>query len=210
MDRVAVFIQSCAADRANGRQFAGLDTWGAEWGLLVERRIILGQGNTSPIGSEIILDAPDGYGFLPWKVKAACCYALEEGYDFVFYSDTDTYVHVPRLLKVEYSRNPYIGFRCTNETYASGGAGFWLGREALACLAAADGGTGYSDMWVGHTLGKENITLLHDDRYHPVEPSPIPGDFISAHLGRSTNGFQPEWMHAFHKKVMAAEKKKKC
>lgn len=203
-DEPLIMIQSCAADRVNGRQHAGLDTWGAEWGHLVERRIVLGAGaNEHPRGSEVLLDCPDTYETIPYKIHAAAKWALDWGFGWVFYGDTDTYVHVPRLLRTEFRRAQYIGYNCEGEIHASGGAGHWLGPEALDALANATPHCSWGDMWIGQTLAKAGITLEHDARYWPVEPPYVPPNFITAHLGRTTGGFKPEWMHEFHKKVLA-------
>ncbi len=204
-DDPLIMIQSCAADRANGRQHASLDTWGAEWGHMVERRIILGDGNENPKGSELILKCPDSYATIPHKIRAAAKWAVDEGFGWVFYCDTDTYVHVPRLLRSEWDRAQYVGYQCDGQIHASGGAGHWLGPEALTALASATPNEGYGDLWIGAVLAAKGIEITHDPRYCPCEPDPIPKNLITAHLGRTTNGFHPEWMHAFHTSVLLSK-----
>jgi len=215
--RAVVLICSCKADRANGRQQAARETWVREWGHLIDVRVMLGHGNADPEPDEIILDAPDGYAELPFKTHKGCQWALDHGYSHLFKGDTDTYVIVPRLLKVI----PPSDVHCAGHRHNClfpyghlGGGGYWLDRVAFEIIAntpPVDGATGmpYEDAWVTATLAKREIFAAYDDtRYRAIFPA-LNSDArllwegtVSGTLGRATDKFNPAEMYACHKKFM--------
>jgi hypothetical protein len=182
MVKVLVVTQSCQRDLENGRQNAIEETWLDRWGHLITHRFVLG-GALSFNGSfgNWYFPVPDHYDAVAFKCHAAMQQAREEGYTNVFYSDTDTFINVPKLLVSDYTRAPYIGLRC-DQGHASGGAGFWVSGPAIKVLAEAKPTSGFSDMWVADHLRRAGIGLDADNRYYGSPPKDRPKDLITAHL----------------------------
>lgn len=194
--RILILVVSCERDRQNGRQKAAEETWVKDWQHLVDIRFVLGEGATFPLtGFEMLSDAPDDYTSVPLKMQSARGWALEHQYDYVFQACVDTWINIPRLLKSGFEAYDYVGYRC-DEGHASGGAGFWLSAKALAVLANSNIHAGWDDLIVGQALAYNNILLHVDARYSPSEPRP--DDYITAHLSRGMDQFEPAWMYECH------------
>lgn len=214
---VVVLICSCKADRANGRQRATRETWVREWGHLMDVLVMLGHGNADPEPDEIILDAPDGYVELPVKTFKGCQWALDQGYSHAFKCDTDTYIILPRLVKVIPPPDVHFAGCRHNNLFPyghAGGGGYWLDRVALEVIAntpPVDGALGmpYEDAWVSATLAKQGIFAAYDDTRYRASGARF--DFaslnswegvVSTTLGYATGKFDPAEMYACHKKFM--------
>ena len=232
-----ILITSCERDRSNGRNAAVRETWIRTWGHLVEHRFILGSGCENPQDDEIIFNnVDDGYHGVDRKQREACRWALANGYDYAFQCDADTYVVVPRLLASGFEKHDYIGYTISRPEhlepyYAGGGCGYWLSARALQVLADASDESfcGWGDLWVGNCLLSADIHATHDERYwtdgHYSEAQGIQarwggeGAFpycdegvwdigiITAHLGRGTNQFDPQWMRECHESFLAWERR---
>jgi hypothetical protein len=204
MPGLLVLVNSCEKERKNGIQQACLDTWIAQWGHLVDYKIVLPRTDQRS-GYELIVDAPDAYNQIAYTQKEAYKWAIEQGYQYVFQAATDTYICVPRMLACAYSGQEYMGYRVSHDRYAGGGCGFFLGRRAMEVLAVADpSGEGFADKWVGNRLEAAGIDLTHDARYWP-DQLPFVGTkeqwdsgIIGVHLSRGTGNFDPKWMKECH------------
>lgn len=142
-----------------------------------------------PLRDEIFLNVTDSYEALPLKTQALLRWAYEQGYDFVFKCDDDTYCCVDRLLVSGFEGQLYSGFQKESDyfgpglRYAQGGAGYWLSRQAMAEVLADDSvSSGPEDINVARILRQRGIALFHDLRYRPdmLWPSSS-NDFITAH-----------------------------
>jgi hypothetical protein len=153
------------------------------------------------------LGVPDDYKSLPAKTKAICHWALGFPYSNACIVDTDTYVHIPRLLNSGSEKYDYTGYILDwipGHPYCSG-PHYWLSRKALEVLAAADwskypvpGLETCEDVMVGSVLAAHGILPHHDPRYAPFTPVLPDNDIISQHLS-SRGPYQIEQMYEAHR-----------
>jgi hypothetical protein len=199
--RPVILILSCAADRRNGRDLAARETWLRRWGEFIPCRFVYGVPSGSEADDEIAVEALDDYGDLWVKQRAAYRWAMKNDFSHVFICCNDTYVRVPQLLASGYARGDYIGRRCQNERYASGGAGYWLSRRSMVTAVLGQPPSTwplYPDLVDGRILESARIPLIDDHRYHGHMPDPLPDDFITVHLSRGTGVYDPQWMRDLH------------
>lgn len=195
-----ILILSCKRDIENGSNDVCRQTWIKEWGHLVDYRFFIGNSDTGcpsvswkcPLlqQDEIVLEVPDSYYFLPFKTQAMLGWALEKGYTHFFKCDTDTYVHIPRLLKSGFENHYYTGNFSITGSYASGGAGYWVNAEAAKKLVDAKAYNGGEDKWVGSTLGGRD-SGHNDIRYSHHFESLVNADGIATYSLRTREGYGP-------------------
>jgi hypothetical protein len=191
---------TCWRDEDNGRNDGIRDTW-LRWGYLIDHVFFLGYEERHVPQGAIMFSGgssriSDDYDAIPFKVHRICQYAAFYGYDDLFISDVDTYVAVPLLLNSRVG--DYAGWRC-DEGHAAGGNGYWLSRKAMLALSNSAPYPGYQDIWVGEALKEAGIPLVHDPRFIGGVPEKYVPGTISAHLGRATGTFDPQWMRDYHK-----------
>jgi hypothetical protein len=174
------------------RRNAVRETWWSQ--LTVDRRFFFGTNSGTPLDDEIFLDVPDSFDRHCQKNQAMFEWALENGYDFVFRSDDDTYVRADKLEQAAQSLNadqigwcPWLG---AGSNYITGGAGFWISRRAMeAVVATPVTRTHEDDLWIGRSVFAPHpeLTRKHDPRYvpgdkHYADPSQLSNiDWITAH-----------------------------
>jgi hypothetical protein len=215
--KVLLAILSCHRDRKLGYDQACRDTWlkGAD----VDHRFFVGGPLTGTwLTDEVHVEADDSYEGLPLKTRAICEWALGRGYDYLFKCDTDTYVHVPRLLASRYWRTDYRGFYRGDPLaggYASGGSGYWLSRAAMGIIANHDMTRDYlhhekwrgywngEDKQVGEALLEAGIKCRWDFRYRlDMELPAGSNDYITAHP--VIERLRGKAMHDAHRRVTAS------
>jgi len=145
------------------------------WGRYIEGadlRFFLGRGEAPPhaFADEVLLDVDDGYDALPAKLRAACRWARERNYDFIYKSDDDAYVVPARLFASGFERFDYVG-RVRGPSggqpapYCSG-FGYWLSARAFSIMADAElNDDPAEDRFVANKLLKAGIRPKHDHRY---------------------------------------------
>lgn len=142
-----------------------------------QRYIVVSAGKTQEtLPWRLWVDAPDTYEHLPQQVSAWIKWCLgQNGWDYLFKCDDDTYVSIPRFAEYDHPGADYIGARCITNgvTYGHGGAGYFLSRRAAEIVAqrmtAQDGGEDYH---VGQTLAQAGIWLHLERRLNAgVGPS---------------------------------------
>lgn len=195
---------SCLRDEQNGRNQGARDTWLKTWPW-VNHKLVVGGG--FPEDSAIRADwlfAPidDGYNHVFGKVKCAARYARKCEYDFLFVSDVDTYIVVPRLIACLDKAEQYNGYRC-DEGHAAGGHGYLLGKYAIDKVADAPMCSGYQDLTTFHVLWEQMIALRHDARFAGCQPKNWEDGTIACHLGRGTDNFDPQWMRDCHERYLS-------
>ena len=127
----------------------------------------------TPSADEVFLKVADDYEHLPHKVQAIFKYALDNGYDFVFKGDDDTFIYVDRLMASGFEHLDYTGFVSIGATnwdnggYCSGGSGYWVSKLAMSKIVAAPVDDWAEDRWVGRVLGQCGINFVRDARYLP-------------------------------------------
>lgn len=155
------------------------------------------------------LGVPDDYKSLPQKTQAICKTALSEDIDFLLKCDTDTYVHVPRLLSSGFEQYDYSGFVLSwLETPYCAGPAYWLSRKAMQLVAEADlsqfrhpSYPDAEDVTVGLVLASHGITPHHDRRYALQEDVLPDNDVITSHLSTVHGAYSTEKMYAAHRKA---------
>jgi hypothetical protein len=177
--KVRIAIEGCDAHAK--RIESQLDTWASDPIVRVM---------TGPM-----LGVPDDYEHLPEKTKAICEWALIVKADFIFKVDTDTYVHIQRLLASGFEQWDYSGYVLDSLPVAPycSGPHYWLSRKAFTILANEDWSkykaSGYEtceDVMVGTILKAHGILPHHDHRYSPFTPVLPDNDIISQHLSGHT------------------------
>jgi hypothetical protein len=195
--KLLIAISSCDAFEANGCNQAMRDTWlkDVPKHFKLDYKFFVGHGkNGSDLEREgyaphqeclphdmVQVDCLDDYGHLTYKTQASLRWAYENDYEFVFRCFPDTFVRLDRLMECGFKGHDYHGdFRgevteAYALNYASGGAGYWLSKNAYRHLLDApilgvwrDELMVYvEDMWTGNILGRArqagNNIVYHDD-----------------------------------------------
>lgn len=117
----------------------------------------------APKNDEVVLDCPDGYHYLTQKTQLLRKYAIENGYDYLWKVDDDTYVRPERLIPV--SGPDYIGrLRGPSGLFPSpycSGFCYGLSRRSLEILTAAEWKEGddiCEDRWTANKLLPAGVT----------------------------------------------------
>ena len=192
--RVLIAIPSCARDYYMHQIIR--DSWAKN--SPVDVLFFLGNGSqmTKLEPDEINLYTPDDWDGLPRKTQLICRYAAAGNYDFIFKADTDSYVHIPRLLASGFEKYHYSG--CCGEKaneypdscFPANGGGYWLSRRSFQYLAERMNlglGKNCEDWCVFLSLMKgAGIFVHHDPRYAANRPTPglapsADNDFIILH-----------------------------
>lgn len=202
--RLLIAIESCQAhssrhDDIRETWLSGYDSESLDYRFFVGR----GGGLATSKLDEIWLDVDDSYEGLPLKTVAICKWAVEHRYTNLFKCDTDTYVHVPRLLTSGSDQYDYTGFYRdpfdshlgnSHGNYASGGPGYWLSCRAMNIIANSTFTMDYvhEEEWRGHWNGEDKqvgrrlnefgIVCHWDHRYRMDHEYPTKhNDHITAH-----------------------------
>ena len=194
-----ILIISCRRDEANGYNAAIRKTWAGTWKDLIDYRFVIAKSVAEPWEPKhediLMVNTLDGYNDLSRKVYEAVRWAKEQGYTHAFKCDTDTYVHVPRLLASNFDRAPYIGN--ADSGYCIGGAGYWLNPNAIQKFVGSMyyQYNGCEDINVSMALQQppNSIRWTYDNRYflwHTVvkelQVGPLPtNDYVTTHLARA-------------------------
>lgn len=195
--KILIAIESCAEHR--DRAYAQMLTWASPDSYIPS---IFFDGRK--LGTE------DGYKELPKKTQRICQWVLDYGFQFILKIDTDTYVHIPRLLASGFERHDYSGYVLSwLETPYCAGPAYWLSRKAMQLVADADlskfrhpSYPDAEDVTVGLVLASHGISPHHDRRYALHEDVLPTNDVITSHLSTSHGAFKTEMMLAAHKKAL--------
>ena len=99
------------------------------------------------------LGCSDKFVDLPEKNRRICQYALDNGFDFLFRCDDDTFTYVDRMVRSTLEFLPdYAGTDCGG--FAIGGAGIWLSRRTMEIVARGTwpAGEWRDDAFIGQVL----------------------------------------------------------
>jgi hypothetical protein len=125
-------------------------------------------GNGEPVTDDVIhLDCDDSYIKLIDKTRCMVKYILDHDYDYGFFTDTDTFVCVDKLLASAFTEHDYIGW-CHGRDYCQGGSGYWLSNKAMRVLVEDNEPTPttvWEDLHVGTVLARHGILPTNDERY---------------------------------------------
>jgi hypothetical protein len=191
-----ILIGALSAASYDDRRQNCLDTWmvtAAEVGI--DAVFLLGDpGLSEPKREErnLWLPVPDEYQDLPQKTQAFCVWAISRpDWDYLFKCDDDTAISIRRLLAYPTNGADYIGAKWKpSVTYASGGAGYLLSREAARIVSEGLRRTrGPEDLFVGEVLLEAGLDLRTEPKFIPwgkMHHRPAAGNgYITAHaVGR--------------------------
>jgi len=204
--KLGIGILSCA--KYADRQQACRETWmGNASTADIRCRFFVGR-DANPQPDTIRVECGDDYWAMVCKVRAMFQHALDNGYDYLFKCDDDTFVHVERLVGLVESgevgdyRGYDIGESQNMLSYASGGAGYLVSRRAMeTVLASKFEPFTYTekneDVYVGIALREADIHVVHDRRFRPnakTTPSHC-NDIITGHY------VTPERMRELHREL---------
>jgi len=201
---ILIAIESCEAHES--RAISQRCTW-AFSPLLGPADLVIFTGE--------MLGVPDDYKHLPEKTKAICQWAVNNGYDYLFKIDTDTYVHMDRLLREKFYKHDYSGYVLDSLPVAPycSGPHYWLSRKAFTILANADwskykaaGHETAEDVMVGQILAAHGIYPHHEPRHSLFTPVLPSNDIISQHL-TSREGYRPGLMEEAHRNALGLGQK---
>jgi len=210
--RVLIGIHAAHSQPQNMQ--AQRETWLQGLSGLADYKFFMGRPHCDD--SDVVsLDMPDGPIWVSYrdgprtlvlnrKTEELVKYAYDNGYEYVFKCDDDTYAWPHRLLWSGFDEHDYSGFVDRHYArdlgfyhWAQGGSGYWLSRRAMKIivehglhLVVAE------DFAVGQILAKHGIHPHHDARY-------IPGATLKdlAHPRQqflTLHKVTPEWMHRLH------------
>jgi|SRR5579862_9195170 len=166
--KILIAVTSCHAFRDRA------DSVRATWAKEVEGadvRYFLGKGEPQR-PDEVILDCPDGYHYLSMKTQLIRRWAVENGYDYLWKIDDDTYVRPERLLGDGFAALDYVGrLRGSSGNYLApycSGFCYGLSRKALELLAPLSWAVNEDfseDRWTGNKLLSLGITPHHEAQF---------------------------------------------
>ena len=153
----------------------------------------------APLGElqpdEVLLPCPDDYRYLAVKVQETFRWAYENGFDFVYKCDTDTYAVLDRLLASDFRNHDLYGGTCGDNI--CGGGGYWISRKAMGLAISKPVNSWAEDCWLSGCLREQGIRPHRDSRYGdpPVSPK---NDLISTHVGFRV-GYETARMYRVHR-----------
>ena len=207
--KVLIAIVSCKRDLPMHQIIR--DTWAKE--CPVDYRFFVGRDCEVDCYDSVALHAADDWNGLPRKVQEVCRWAADRDYDFIFKTDTDSYVSVQRLLDSNFEKYHYSGCCGAEENiypdscFPANGGGYWLSRRAFEYLAENMNlglGRNCEDWCVFLSLMKgAGIFVHHDLRYRANRPQPgqapsAYNDFIILHDAGSASLRLPGKMREAH------------
>jgi hypothetical protein len=191
-----------------GRLKALRDTWLKDikpFSSYVDYKVFFGRpASKTPKPDEVYLDVGDDYKSLSYKLQATCKYALDNGYDFLFKSDDDTWVYFDRLMRsgfecydqLGWTNCPHRGDKSQCRCFIVGGPGFWLSRKALQMVVNSTIDHYADDLWLGNVLRNQPSILQHSHTGYKsgcashFMTSPLPSDCITAHSVRAVDMYK--------------------
>lgn len=190
-------------------------------GLSGRRRTddIVEPGFYEPAFDEIQLDVPDGYMDVCTKIHEIIRWAYEQGYDYLFKVDDDTYVLPDRLLASDFTNHDFVGgesfgidehkrlFKYQGGVNASG-PGFWLSRKSMEIVLRypRPGHASPDEPWLGWIMRSNGTQVKADSRMGCYGNLPLDGgsyEFCHCTLPEEKHiiaewEYNPEKMLAIH------------
>ena len=168
-----------------------------------------------PKDDEILAPVPDDYAYSGWKDRESLRWSYRNGYDYTFMAACDTYIDLPRLMSSGFENYAYSGRLhrgSAPETFAIGGAGYWLSRQTLPLFIDKPVTHWAGDYWLGRILSQLGVVVHGDRRYgqtpqqhHCVAPEgrdpvyPLESNKqITAHLNEAPASYDKMLMYFAH------------
>lgn len=158
----------------NNRIAALRDTWLKDiepFKSHVDYRLFYGEPHSRPaLADEVYLTCPDDYASLPLKTIEICKWAVDQGYDYIFKADDDSYVWVERLIaELLANRFEYAGHECAG--VCTGGPGYWLSKRAMQIVARYHPKHWAEDVSVYQALYDAGLRAFNLPDHHAGGPS---------------------------------------
>jgi hypothetical protein len=209
--RVLIAVQSCFKDRVRHQDLR--NTWFKDI-CATDKKFFMGGVGGGEFEDEVFLGCDDSYEGLPFKTQAICKWALNNGYDFVFKTDTDTVVNPWTWVFTDFLRYDYMGgenadinvpgFGPERIEFASGGAGYVLSRKALTIIAETPilKGQMAEDVFVASALLRHGIKPVFHPGYRWRPGAVIDKDVVSLHLSSALQKkYEPSQMYEAYERI---------
>jgi len=227
--RILIAVKSCNRDRLSGCHDAIRETWGKDFPSNADVRFFI--GNFVGIGKENIfkndeiqVNALDDLVNLPIKVREIAKWSIEQGYDFTYFCDVDTFVIPKRLMASGFEAYDYFGrFMQDGPTrliekfrdgrlgdipnvwnYASGGVGYVLSRRATEKISEMVPVHYAEDFSVGQVLGSYTSTGAMKAAYPKNFDNYVAWHYCmwgkTGYCWPHSIGFNPKWMRESYQK----------
>ena len=125
----------------------------------------------------------------------------------IFKADTDTLVNIKNLLNSGFANSEYSGGFNHEEAgdFASGGAGYWLSREAMQIVAESTVMHWSEDVFVALALKEKGILPVWNSGYRWKPGEVVDETMISLHLRSALNAkeYDPAWMYKYYVEMTA-------
>jgi hypothetical protein len=148
------------------------NTWYKSWeriGDEIDLMFFYGrpENGQKPTPNDVFLDCGDDYYSLPEKVQKMLQWCAENGYTDILKIDDDVFCHVDRLLE-NFEPTDYRGYAIESDIKYASGTAYWLSQKAARKVVEAKipAGEWREDRFVGQVMSLNNISLVHDPRYH--------------------------------------------
>jgi len=179
----------------------------------VDYRFFLGRPAGQPESDEVFLDVDDGYLGLSHKTRAMCAWAHGCDYDFIHKTDTDTLVNPWTFLHSGFEQHDYMGGENADRVptwgnrtvqFASGGAGYWLSKKAMAIVASTEVMTNAEDVFVAIALLNKGILPVWHRGYRWRPGETVDKDMVSLHFSSALQRkYDPKMMYEYYQKIGA-------
>lgn len=225
MNKILIAIKCCHAQQDFAE--ASRKTW-IQNVRGMDYKVFYGQGQHELKSDEVQLDVPDGYEDLCIKIHEMIRWAYEQGYEYLFQVDDDTYVHPDRLLVSDFRNHDFVGgesfgideyrriFRYQGGVNASG-PGFWLSRKAMEIVLGfpRPGHAHPDEPWLGWVLRTKGTKVRIDARLGCYGNLPLDGgsyEFVNCSLPEEKQiiaewEYNPKQMVEIHQQWMAAKRR---
>ena len=225
--KLLVAVKSCIRDKANGCHDAIRETWGKDFPSNVDVRFFVGNGGLSALlrgDDEVQVNADDTLVALPIKVRKMAEWSIEQGYDYTYFCDVDTFIIPKRLLASGFENYDYFGRFMIDGVpqliknfqdgrlgmlhdvwnYASGGVGYFLSRKAAELISTMVPVHYAEDYSVGQVLGPLTMSGELKVAYPANFDRYVAWHYCTWGKTRycwpNSVGFNPQWMRESYKK----------
>lgn len=157
---------------------------------------------------ELFTGTPDDYFEYMQMNRASMQYALDQGFDYIFHCDRDTYARPENFAVTRFEHYDYMGYPLSSPNhpgliYGSGGAGCFFSRKAMQAIVDSTVHDPYGDIAVGMALADAGIPLWHNPRMMIWRvPMTKQNGMVSCHLSLGTRNYDPAWMREVHQEWM--------
>ena len=144
------------------------ETWIPKIPAGLDYKFFLGPSESTPGPDEVFLDCDDSYVGLPSKVRAACKWALDHGYDTGTKIDDDVVLKPTDFLNSLSNPKDFSGHTNFDGGVVKAPWGFiyTLSKRAMDIVVTSELPPNNNDeVWVANTLAYNGILLHHEPRY---------------------------------------------